>query len=237
MLYSLLIIHACLYIGVTEAPATQTANYYSSVTFTCRGTGDELQWTVDTLPVDETTKGITINDTSDGHDLSSTLTIEVPPTNDDSITIGCVIVNISPYEIRGQTAKLIIRGTSYNGIMQITFQLYIGVSSVENINWNPELSILSWSPPPFYSSDNDINYFVYHILLNGDSLINTTNNSIQLNISVCEQYSISITVFVGEYISPKNSFLIYNIESKLHKIYCCNELSISFIFRLYCQNH
>ena len=99
------------YIGITETPVTQTANYYSSVTFTCRGTGDILNWTVDTLPVDETTKGITINDTSDGHDLSSNLTIEVPPTNDDSIIIGCVIVTISPYDIRGPTAKLIIRGT------------------------------------------------------------------------------------------------------------------------------
>lgn len=109
-------------IGVTEAPATQTVNYYSSVSFTCRGIGDELHWTINTLPVDcyplcgellFPAERITINNTIDGHDLSSTLTFEVLPTNDSSIIIGCVIVTLSPFDIRGPTAQLIIRGISY----------------------------------------------------------------------------------------------------------------------------
>ena len=215
-MHSLLITHACLYIGIIEAPATQTASYYSSVTFTCRGTGDELQWTIDTLPVDETTEGIIINDTSNGHDLSSTLTIEVSPTNDDSITIGCVIVTLSPYDIRGPTAQLKIRGTSYIRLWHHHTNYIIGVSSVENVNWNPESSILSWSPPPFHSSDTNTEDFIYHVILNGDSLLNTTNNSTPpLNISACENFNVSITVFFGQYVSLEKSKLINDTGSKL----------------------
>lgn len=113
--------------------------------------------------------------------------------------------------------------------MQNTFQFYIGVSSVENVNWNPELSILSWSPPPFHSSDTNTEDFIYQIILNGDSLLNTTNNSSHLNIPVCEKFHVSITVFFGQYVSLEKSKLINNTGSKLHIIYCRNELSISFI--------
>ena len=107
------------------------------MTFTCRGTGDILNWTVDTLPVDKTIykEWITINDTSEGHNLSSTLTFEVPPTNDD-ITIGCVIVILPPQaNFRAITAKLMTRGdiVDYDSmhVMQITFQLYRSVISRE----------------------------------------------------------------------------------------------------------
>ena len=112
------------------------------------------------------------------------------------------------------------------------------MSSVENVSWNPELSILSWSPPLFRSSDTNTEDFIYDIILNGDSLDNTTNNSIPLNIPVCENFNVSITVFFGQYVSLENSKLINDTGSKLQRyIYCRNELSISFIYRLYCQNH
>ena len=98
---------------LTKAPAAQTTNYYSNVTFNCRGIGDLLEWTVNGEGVNKSTLmayNIKINKTVDGFNLSSTLMIEAVPTTDGFITIGCIIVSLVPFNLSARAVNLTTRG-------------------------------------------------------------------------------------------------------------------------------
>lgn len=93
----------------------------------------------------------------------------------------------------------------------------IGVSPVNGIKWHHDTNLLTWSPPVFYSNDSDdATVFYYVIELNGSYITNTTNISINLNdISNCSLFNVSITVYIGHYISQDTTEIFYNyFESK-----------------------
>ena len=78
------------------------------------------------------------------------------------------------------------------------------------------MQTLSWSPPTFYSTDipqgEDPDY---NIIVNGNSIINTTNTSAWLNMSSCAlNFNVSIITCISQYKSVKE-YSVDNTGSKL----------------------
>ena len=108
----------------------------------------------------------------------------------------------------------------------------LGVSPVVNVQWHSDPSLLTWSPPSFYSNGSSNHAeFVYDILLNGVYMINTTNTSAYLNITNCSLFNVSITVNTDQYVSLEDNKIYFNSGSKF--CYYNDILEIHF-FRLYC---
>ena len=81
---------------------------------------------------------------------------------------------------------------------------------------------MSWSRPSFYSQDiigysqSDTNY---NVLVNGTSIINTTDTSVGLTSSLfnvsCTKFTVSITASLQQYVSEEKQEVIDNTGSKL----------------------
>ena len=98
----------------------------------------------------------------------------------------------------------------------------LGISPVEDIQWFTETQTLSWSRPSFYSQDligysqSDTNYNVF---VNGISIINTTDTSVELTSSLvnvsCTNFTLSITASANVYMSEEKQEIIDNTGSEL----------------------
>ena len=98
----------------------------------------------------------------------------------------------------------------------------LGISPVEGIQWFTETQTLSWSRPSFYSQDI-IGYALadtnYNVLVDGISIINTTDTSVELTSSLvnvsCTSFTVSITASLQQYMSEEKQEVIDNTGSKL----------------------
>ena len=82
---------------------------------------------------------------------------------------------------------------------------------------------MSWSRPSFYSQDiigyafADTNY---NVLVDGTSIINTTDTSVELSSSLvnvsCTNFNISITASAYVYVSEEKQEVIDNTGSELY---------------------
>ena len=83
------------------------------MTFTCKGTGDVLQWQASGTPLDNNTmteRGIAVTHISTvPGNLLSVLTIIALPMN-DNIGIGCQMIKRSPQELKINSSELIVLG-------------------------------------------------------------------------------------------------------------------------------
>lgn len=89
---------------------------------------------------------------------------------------------------------------------------------MENIIWDYESNLMTWSPPIFYSNGSNTHVhpeFVYAILLDGTDRIFTTETRRHLDISNCAQFNVSITVEADKYVSQKNDQVFYDTGRKL----------------------
>ena len=81
---------------------------------------------------------------------------------------------------------------------------------------------MSWSRPSFYSQDI-IGYALaatnYNVLVDGISIINTTDTSVELTSSLvnvsCTKFTVSITTSLQQYMSEEKQEVIDNTGSKL----------------------
>ena len=107
-------------------------------------------------------------------------------------------------------------------VLTTNYVSFIGISPIECIQWFTETQTLSWSRPSFYSQDlieysqSDTNY---NVLVDGISIINTTDTSVDLisslvNVS-CTNFTISITASLEKYVSEEKEEVIDNTGSKL----------------------
>ena len=96
---------------------------------------------------------------------------------------------------------------------------------------------MSWSRPSFYSQDVE-EYAVaatnYNVLLDGISIINTTDTSVNLTSSLvnvsCTRFTVNITASLQQYVSEEKQEVIDNTGGKL-LFYIQWFL---FLIRLYC---
>ena len=102
-----------------------------------------------------------------------------------------------------------------NAFHGLSWLIHIGVSQVVNVQWHSGPSLLTWSPPSFYSNgSSNHTEFLYDILLNGVYMINTINTSVYLNISTCDVlFNVSITVYTDQYVSQENDQIYFNSGS------------------------
>ena len=80
---------------------------------------------------------------------------------------------------------------------------------------------MSWSRPSFYSQDvigysqSDTNY---NVLVNGTSIINTTDTSVELASSLvnvsCTNFTVSITASLQRYVAKEKQGIIDDTGSK-----------------------
>ena len=82
--------------------------------FTCKGTGDVLEWTVQGNSLNHSSNqdreiSVTTNNISVGV-LSSVLTIRALPIN-DGIIVQCTVISFNPYGFKPVTATLTVKGT------------------------------------------------------------------------------------------------------------------------------
>ena len=102
-----------------------------------------------------------------------------------------------------------------------TNYVFLGISPVEDIKWFNDTKTMSWSRPSFYSQDvigysqSDTNY---NVLLDGISIVNTTNTSVALTsspVNVLCAFTVSITASLQQYVSEEKQEVIDNTGSKL----------------------
>ena len=114
-----------------------------------------------------------------------------------------------------------------------------GISPVEDIQWFTETQTLSWSRPSFYSHDV-IGYAVadtnYNVLVDGISIINTTDTSVELTSSLvnvsCTNFTVGIAASLQQYVSEEKQEVIDNTGSKL----CIVSILTIYVNRLLCKH-
>ncbi|XP_019857015.1 PREDICTED: uncharacterized protein LOC109585389 isoform X2 [Amphimedon queenslandica] len=168
---------------------------------------------------------------------------------EDNVTVAVVVTGL-PLSDRLWIGVEIFCCDTYTTPIAKNWEIFIlGITSVEDVNLSNDagVRVLSWSPPSFFSKDIlQKEKPVYNILVNGASIVNTTNTSVSLNnLSVISNCSptilIDIITSVGNYRSSKNetfrnNVCITNLINKT-KIYDLTEgkFSTNIIFQYLCS--
>uniref|UniRef100_A0A1X7T4E5 Fibronectin type-III domain-containing protein n=1 Tax=Amphimedon queenslandica TaxID=400682 RepID=A0A1X7T4E5_AMPQE len=189
---------------ITVPPVSVTVPPLTTATFTCKGTGDILNWLVESDVLTDSfaqqrqisVTTTTVNDTN----FSSVLTVNAIPIN-DGLGIGCEVITFSPFNRVISSSALTIRGISPVEALQYSFTT------------NTSL-LITWSPPVYYSNDVPIGSpLSYQVLVtddedDGDIILdtNTPNTNIEVaNTTECDTFNISITAIVAQYTSITNT--------------------------------
>ena len=83
---------------MNDPPMSKSGLLYTTVEFSCKGTGDNVVWTVAHSTLNDTVKqerNIAITTSNIDGILSSNLTIPALPIN-NKIEIGCVVISVYP---------------------------------------------------------------------------------------------------------------------------------------------
>ena len=98
---------------ITVQPLSVSAMIYTLANFTCEGTGDVLEWSVQgSLLTDPSNQDREISVTTNNISVdvwSSVLTIRALPIN-NGISIACNVININPHDFKKKGATLTIKG-------------------------------------------------------------------------------------------------------------------------------
>uniref|UniRef100_A0A1X7TZK5 Fibronectin type-III domain-containing protein n=1 Tax=Amphimedon queenslandica TaxID=400682 RepID=A0A1X7TZK5_AMPQE len=207
---------------ITVHPQSASVPIYTTVVYTCEGTGDVLNWLVEGVTLEANVKQeryITVIDNHKGSNLSSVLIVTALPTN-DGLRIACQTIVISDMnfdQMFSQQKTLTIKGQFLELLQLLTKQIYytLGISSVENLICNfisNNSAEVAWLPPVYYSNDVPVDSPVSHQVLvtneDGDAIVdtNTTNINITVyNITECDTFNISVTALVDQYESIDNT--------------------------------
>ena len=185
-----------------------TALLYTLANFTCEGIGDSLVWTVqDNLLTDPSNQDREISVTTNNISVdvwSSVLTIRALPIN-NGISVGCRIF----VRVIGQKPDFALKGSIFTIKGKFWHSHYsphltLGITQVENFQFDFNVVITSWSPPSFSSENAPISYRIYIENQHGQLLYNdiTKDTSYKLyNLTVCDIYIATAIAHSGGYSS------------------------------------
>ena len=105
--------HFNFFLVITVPPVSVTVPPFTTATFTCEGTGDIMNWYVQSAVLTDSMKQqreITVTTTNTSNtNFSSVLTVNAIPINTD-LGIGCEVITFNPFNRAISTSVLTIRG-------------------------------------------------------------------------------------------------------------------------------
>ena len=228
-----MVIQCSLLLVITVHPVSVTVPPFTTATFTCEGTGDELSWLVQSAILTDSIKHqrditVTTTGSTDNTSFSSVLTVNAIPDN-DGLGIGCEVISYNfsnpsnPFDRVISNSILTVRGKVSIRIMLLMFYKLIGISPVEDLLFNFSLNnslIITWSPPVYFSNDipigSPVSYEVKIIMSQEENTIIININNVEVyNITQCDTFNVSVSAHKGQYTSNNETKENYGSKFKI----------------------
>ena len=190
-------------IVITGPPQDVAILFGNTAVFNCTGEGDLLQWTYDSDAVDgqiaqQRQISIVHHNVPDGM-VSSSLYINATIEN-DGVTIGCIIITYSPFDIVSAGAYLTVRR----------------IGPVRDLSLSiDDVPYVAWTKPSVIAPDISVSDIRYTVTLEGGNITSTFNDIDDTYYQFTDITVLNCTVYTATVTAYDVNNKVYSSESAM----------------------